>query len=378
MDSGLKQSCVATAIDLFSGAGGLTSGLVKAGFRVICGVDSWDVASESYRLNFDHPAVCADIGQLSAPGLWEKLGFPPKPVDLLVGGPPCQGFSIQRIGKNWDDRNNLVLEFGRLVREIHPRMFLMENVTGLLGKRGRELADKFETQMENQGYSVEAAKVNAADYGVPQIRRRIFYYGWLKGDKAFSFPPPSHTEKDYLTVEQVIGDLPSPPEDYIPSPNDRLHRRMRLSEENQRRIRLIPPGGGMEDLPPQLRVPCHRNGARHIGHRYVYGRLAPDKPAGTITARFDSFTRGKFGHPSDHRNITLREGARLQTFPDHFSFVGTQEQIAAQIGNAVPPRLASIIGLALIQHLSTQQTDEQASPFDYAFQRPLFQISKEP
>jgi DNA (cytosine-5)-methyltransferase 1 len=118
---------------------------------------------------------------------------------------------------------------------------------------------------------------------------------------------------------------------------------------------MIPPGGGMEDLPVELRVDCHKNGAKRIGHRFVYGRMAPDRPAPTITARFDSFTRGKFGHPVEPRNITLREGARLQTFPDSFKFVGTQEEIAALIGNAVPPLLAQKLGEQLLMHLASSQ-----------------------
>jgi DNA (cytosine-5)-methyltransferase 1 len=131
----------------------------------------------------------------------------------------------------------------------------------------------------------------------------------------------------------------------------------------------------MQDLPVELRVDCHKNGADRIGHRYVYGRLARDKPAATITARFDSFTRGKFGHPREPRNITLREGARLQTFPDRFRFSGTQEEIAAQIGNAVPPLLAEVLGRAVVMwldgdgpadrvHSPLQATARQLSLFD--------------
>ena len=130
-----------------------------------------------------------------------------------------------------------------------------------------------------------------------------------------------------------------------------------MSDLNLQRLRLIPPGGGFEDLPVAMRVNAHKNGAERIGHRNVYGRLAPDRPAGTITARFDSFTRGKFAHPFEDRNITLREGARLQTFDDDFVFLGTREEIAALIGNAIPPLLAKAIGLALHSRLSTREPD---------------------
>jgi DNA (cytosine-5)-methyltransferase 1 len=126
----------------------------------------------------------------------------------------------------------------------------------------------------------------------------------------------------------------------------------RLSELNRLRLKHISPGGGFEDLPLELRVNCHRAGADVIGHRGVYGRLAPDAPAGTITARFDSFTRGRFAHPYADRNLTMREGARLQGFPDDFIFMGNREEVAAQIGNAVPPPVAEAVARDLAQHLA--------------------------
>jgi DNA (cytosine-5)-methyltransferase 1 len=189
--------------------------------------------------------------------------------------------------------------------------------------------------------------VNAVDYGAPQSRRRVFFYGWLRGLPAFDFPVGDYAPGDYRTVRDAIADLPSPPDDRTPQPGDPLHRRTRLSALNLKRLQHIPPGGGMADLPEHLRAACHRDGPDKIGHRSVYGRLSNDAPAGTITARFDSFTRGRFAHPVEHRNITLREGARLQTFPDSFAFHGTQEEIAALIGNSVPPLLAERIGSAL-------------------------------
>jgi DNA (cytosine-5)-methyltransferase 1 len=156
----------------------------------------------------------------------------------------------------------------------------------------------------------------------------------------------------------VIGDLPRPPlTKEAAAARDPLHWQMGLSALNLERLRLIPPGGGFEDLPVSMRVNCHKNGAAKIGHRYVYGRLSPDRSSSTITGRFDSFTRGKFAHPYEHRNITLREGARLQSFPDKFAFTGTQEEITALIGNAIPPLVASVIGAAIHQHLCSVPRD---------------------
>lgn len=341
-----------SAIDLFCGAGGLTAGLTRAGFEVIGAVDAWDKAVESYRRNFPHRVLCTDVSGLSWADLRERLQIGGRRVDLVAGGPPCQGFSIQRIGADEDDRNSLIQEFARLVCECRPSMFLMENVPGLVGKRGRHVVAAFEARMAEAGYGLCAVTANAAEYGVPQVRKRVFYCGWLTDRlPPFRFPEATHPAHAFRTVWEAIGDLPSPPLDCSPLPGDPLHRRMRLSPTNLERLRFIPPGKGFEALPVELRVDCHKNGADRIGHRYVYGRLEPHAPAGTITARFDSFTRGKFAHPFEDRNITLREGARLQTFDDAHVFVGTQEEIAAQIGNAIPPMLAGVLGAALLRHL---------------------------
>jgi DNA (cytosine-5)-methyltransferase 1 len=339
------------AVDLFCGAGGFTLGLTAAGFEVLGAVDSWDIAVNTYRKNFRHNIVHSPIEKLAPAQFLSGIGAQIGDIDLIVGGPPCQGFSVQRIGRDSDERNDLVLEFARFVSELRPRFFVMENVPGLHGKRGRKIADEFESRLSLSGYRVKSRVINAAEYGVPQIRRRLIYYGWGRDAIPFTFPSPTHNEEGFRTVRDAFLGLQEPPEDFSTLSNDPLHRWTKLSPLNVQRLRLIPQGGGFEDLPLELRVACHRNGADKIGHRYVYGRLAGDKPAGTITARFDSFTRGKFAHPSAHRNITLREGARLQTFPDSFAFLGTQEQIAALIGNAVPPVLAEVLCDAIGSHL---------------------------
>lgn len=341
------------AIDLFCGAGGLSLGLAEAGIAVVAAVDNWIPAVESYKLNFpSHQIVEADLSELDADRLLRVAGLARDSLDLLVGGPPCQGFSIQRIGPDVDARNNRLLTFGRLVSTLRPRMFLIENVPGLLGTRGRGLLATLQADIARAGYDFVADVLDAVDYGVPQRRRRVVICGWRRDSvPPFALPGPLVGPAQYRTVWDAIGDLPTPPIDYSPHPQDRLHRRMKISSLNEERIRLVPPGGGFEDLPVELRVGCHKNGADKIGHRFVYGRLHPHEPAATITARFDSFTRGKFAHPTEHRNISLREGARLQTFPDRHHFVGTQEEIAALIGNAVPPVLARVLGQALHQHL---------------------------
>lgn len=344
------------ALDLFAGAGGLSLGLVDAGFEVVAAIDSWAPALRSYEKNFSHDVLEQDLSRLSPGALPTLLGCVPEELDLVAGGPPCQGFSVQRIGSDADKRNQLILAFADYVKILRPRFFLMENVPGLLGKRGAVLAKAFSATLVAAGYEVRCQRVNAADYGVPQIRRRVLFYGWRPEAAApFAGFHGSLAAHEYRTVWSAIGDLPSPPDDFTPCPGDPLHRRSRLSDLNLRRLALIPPGGGFEHLPIEMRVNCHREGAQRIGHRYVYGRLHPEKPAGTITARFDSFTRGKFAHPYEDRNITLREGARLQSFPDRHAFLGTQEEIAALIGNSVPPRMSSQIARAIRAHLLSER-----------------------
>lgn len=342
-----------SAVDLFCGAGGISLGLQSAGFNVVCAADSSPIAMQTYRQNFSHPSICIDLVGCSAAEILRRAGVAEQRVDLVVGGPPCQGFSVQRIGPDEDERNNLVMQFARMISEFEPRLFLMENVPGLLGKRGRGQLNEFVQAMSQAGYDSEAHLLNAADYGVPQIRKRIIVLGWHRSSGApVILPKPTHRGDRYVTVEDAIGDLPaaSPPGECHGA--DPLHRTTRMSQLNLERLKHIPPGGGMENLPVNLRVDCHKAGADKIGHRYVYGRLDGQRPASTITARFDSFTRGRFAHPRTDRNISLREGARLQTFPDTFRFAGNQEEIAAQIGNAVPPRLAFQLAASFVQAAS--------------------------
>lgn len=363
-----------TAVDLFCGAGGLSLGLSRAGFRVVAAADHWAPAVASYRMNHpEHRMLDVDLGGVAWDDFMRQAGIVPGSVDLVAGGPPCQGFSIQRIGEDTDSRNHLVLKFGELVARIRPAMFLMENVPGLLGKRGRELAACFAEGMGRAGYHVRSAIVDAATFGVPQHRRRVVFIGCRRDVlPPLAVPVGDLDEHEFKTVRETFEGLPSPPADYTPHPDDPLHRWMKVSALNERRLRHIPPGGGFESLPVDLRVDCHKQGAARIGHRYVYGRLHPDEPAGTITARFDSFTRGKFAHPEEHRNITLREGARLQTFPDAYRFVGTQEEVAAQIGNAVPPLLAERLARVLRAHLTATLSRPASISQPDGPQMPLF------
>lgn len=337
------------AIDLFSGAGGLALGLQRAGFRVLAALESDRWAAMTYRRNIGDHVIERDARLVQVDELLAAAGITPGECDLLAGGPPCQGFSIQRRGADSDPRNILVLEFLRFVEGIRPKFFLMENVSGMMSKRGRLFVQKFLNRVSQLGYATHLKKLDAVDYGVPQFRKRVILIGELVAEntRRFRFPETLLRPSEYRTVRNAIGDLPSAPIDGSAHKEVANHfGEAKLSAINRERIKHVPPGGGRVNLPEHLQLPCHRNNPSHR-HVEVYGRLEWDKPSGTITARFDSFTRGRFAHPEEHRSLTLREGARLQTFPDNFVFVGNREEIAKQIGNAVPPLLAEILAKAI-------------------------------
>ena len=331
-----------TAIDCFCGAGGLSLGLERAGFEVTLSFDNDQVAVDTYRKNLGGRSELFDASVLSGREIAELTGFSAGELDLLAGGPPCQGFSLQRRGERDDPRNKLMLRYLDWIGVLMPRAFLVENVAALGSLRGREVTSTLAASVHALGYTLHSKVLDAAEFGVPQRRRRMFIVG-LRDSSAFSWPEP--LPGDALTVREALGGLQPPPKDGRPHSSIPNHyRERRLSQLNIERIRHVPEGGGREHLPEHLVLECHKGTHRHLD---TYGRLAWDRPSGTITARFDSFTRGRFGHPVEDRSITLREGARLQTFPDDFVFLGNREQGARLIGNAVPPMLAYHVGRSL-------------------------------
>ena len=338
-----------TCIDSFCGAGGLGLGLQRAGFEILLSFDIDKLCIETIKANtkyFSHPAQAADIADMLNGRLLKKCNLKRGELFLLAGGPPCQGFSVQRRGSDIDERNNLVLKYGKLIEELYPMYFVMENVSGIAGKRGKTILAQLIEDVETIGYYVHVDLLDAQDYGVPQRRKRYIIVGERKDmGKHYSYPKPVGEKH---TVRETIGDLPAPPEDGSDHPDIPLHRRDRLSELNLARIRAVKEGQGRDDLPEDLLADCHKVDSSVIGFRSVYGRMAWDDVAPTITARFDSFTRGKFGHPVQDRSISLREGALLQTFPKDFIFTGNKVDIARQIGNAVPPILAEQIGKSIV------------------------------
>lgn len=344
-----------TCIDSFSGAGGLSLGLKWAGFNVIYSFDNDPYCIETQNKNFKHLGHKAELRSiedaLNDNKFLKSFGLKEKELFLLAGGPPCQGFSVQRIGQDQDERNDLINSYAEFVLKLKPKYFLMENVPGITGKRGSVLLEAALKKLSNHGYWIHQRTLDAQDYGVPQRRKRVFIIGERNDGNTsmYNYPSPITSDKaDKTTVREVIGHLPPPPENGKEHVSIKNHRSDRLSEINKKRLEALKPGQGREHLPKALIAKCHERDAKEIGHRNVYGRMEWDDVAPTITARFDSFTRGKFGHPDQTRTISLREGALLQTFPEDFIFTGSKVDIARQIGNAVPPVLGKILGESII------------------------------
>jgi DNA (cytosine-5)-methyltransferase 1 len=338
---------MATFIDAFAGAGGLSLGMANAGLNSLYAFDLDELSCQTHRRNLHGEVEHRNIYDIDPRKLVKRVGTP----DVVVGGPPCQGFSTQRRGSPIDSRNDLVTQYFRFALAVRPRVIAMENVPGVLGTRGRShMMDVFRLINEH-GYDIIANVVDAASFGVPQHRRRAVVVAW-DPSRAKPFDLTKLTDSGPVsTVRDAIGDLPSPPIDFTEHQSFSNHTRVRMSARNLERISYVPQGGGRLDVPERLWLPCHRtNRHRHLD---VYGRLSWDRPAGTITAMFDNFTRGRFAHPAEDRNITNREGARLQTFPDWYVFVGPKKDVARQIGNAVPPLLAEVVGRQIIAQLKT-------------------------
>jgi DNA (cytosine-5)-methyltransferase 1 len=344
MDPATKKTTRPTVIELFAGAGGLSLGLGRAGFdvRYACDIDPWAV--QTYNRNVAPHAEVADVREMDGRSLLQTLGL--SGVDVLSGGPPCQGFSKQKRGAHLalDERNSLVREYVRLVKEINPRSFVFENVKIFGQKRGLELIDHIEEEMT--AYNVHRFFVNSSDFGLAQKRDRFIMIGVRKD--VSSAKPVLVKSRKMVTVRDAIGDLPPPPADFTEHPTIANHIQCKITALNLERFKHVPQGGGWPDIPAQLRLECH-NGVDVTkgGWPDVYGRLEWTGQCPTITAGFDSFTRGRYGHPEQHRSLTLREGARLQGFPDEFRFYGTRYDVRVQIGNAVPPPLGRAVGLAL-------------------------------
>lgn len=341
-----------TCVESFCGAGGMSLGLTQAGFDVkfAFDLDAWAVAT--YKSSMKSKCVTADIKEITAKEIQKQTELSKGELGLFSGGPPCQGFSKQRRGAHMfdDPRNSLIQHYARLVRDLQPKAFLLENVAIFGQKRGAQQLEELNSFVGN--YQLYPHFYNAADYGLAQMRERFVLVG-IRNDFDLPFLKPQKTAAQKKTIAEVIGDLPEPPENYSEHPEYPNHQRARVTEKNIQRFSFVPPGGGWQDIPFELRLECHkRTDTSSGGWPDVYGRLEWNGQCPTITGGFDSFTRGRYGHPLHNRPLTPREAARLQGFPDEVIFKGTRQDIRRQIGNAVPPPLAKVIGEAIIKTLT--------------------------
>lgn len=361
-----------TVLDLFSGAGGTGLGFLQAGFQIVGAVEKNPYAAETYSRNIGIAVDPIDITEDITPQSFrEQLGLATGELDVLVGCPPCQGFSRMR-NRNGasDSRNELVRLYLKFVKEFMPRFALFENVPGLIKlDHGKEFFNELCNGLtETLGYRLIQSEVDAADYGVPQRRKRVIVIAAQCGLEP-AFPEPTHARYGtlevasglrlpWVTVRAAIGNSRYP---MLKSgengecdgryPN---HIAPLTGEDVLNFIRRVPhDGGSRTDVPSEHWLRCHHN---HKGHKDVYGRLRWDDVANTITSGCTNPSRGRFVHPEQNRALTPREAAKLQGFPDDFIFYGGL--IAQQIGNAVPPPLARAIAESLKKQLDINVSAE--------------------
>ncbi len=338
-----------TAVDLFSGCGAFTEGL-KNHFKVVAAVDNNPYASASYIAN--HPDVHffeEDITQLDPIKILQVV--PNKTIDLMVVCAPCQPFSSQNNSKTIDERMDLILQACHFAKILKPRLIFFENVKGIVASNHSSIIQKLRADLEKFGYRYWFGPLNvdAADYGVPQRRQRSIMIVAIEKEASFKLTKRTSIEKCRITVKNAIGDLPHLSSGEA-SDNDPLHFARKHKPIALKRFTYIKKNGGSRfDLPSELVLDCHKD---HKGHPDVYGRMTWDNVAPTLTTGCTDVTRGRFIHPRDDRAITLREAARIQTFPDNYQFRGCSQEIARQIGNAVPVELVRTIGDAIAEYLT--------------------------
>lgn len=342
------------AIDLFAGCGGLSKGFMDAGYHIIVGVDNDQAALNTFTLN--HPGAVAMNADLSKQETFDEIlrVAGDRSIDVIIAGPPCQGFSLTG-PRNFDDkRNQLYLAVFEMVKQYNPKGFIIENVPGMATLYNGEIHAEIIKRFRALGYNVESKILCAADYGVPQMRRRLIFMGIRKDLGKPHFPEPVVDEEHYVTCREAISDLPprvtelgTEIDEYVMEPVSDYQRKMRgdmtvlhnhvatnHTQMVKDTIALVPQGGNYKDLPPGVGESRKFNEA--------WTRYHGDKPSRTI----DTGHRNHF-HYEHNRVPTIRENARLQSFPDEFVFLGTRTQQNRQVGNAVPPLLGYHLGLAL-------------------------------
>lgn len=340
------------AVDLFCGVGGLTRGILNEGINVVAGIDIEESCKFAYEKNNDSKFIHRDIKEITSD---EVLLLYPENTDIkvLMGCAPCQPFSSYsyryKTNQNTVNKMDLLDYFGKLVLEIQPEIISMENVPQLIKEK---VFKNFVLLLKKEKYHVCWRVVYAPEYGVPQNRKRLLMLASKLGE--INLISPIYNDKNYPTVRETIEFLPDIESGEV-SEEDNMHRSVKLSEKNLKRIKQSKPGGTWKDWEKELLLECHKkNSGKSYGS--VYGRMEWDKPSPTITTKFYGYGNGRFGHPNQNRAISYREGALLQTFPKNYEFIDQEEkisysQIGIQIGNAVPVKLAEAIGKSIKNHL---------------------------
>ncbi len=333
-----------TVVDLYSGCGGVSAALRAQHFNVVAAVDNDPLAGRTYRQNNKNTHFYGmDIREVGPEEIRTKqLGG--NDLDILVVCSPCQPFSNQNKNRKIDARSDLILEASRFARVLNPKIIFFENVPGLTQKGDLSIITKLDKGLNKIGYKLSEPRIiDMADYGVPQRRRRCVIFATLPGYE-ITLPEPTTTENSRITVRMAIGDLTSL-KSGAKSKNDPLHFARKHQPITLKRMASIKKNGGDRfSLPPELELSCHKE---TTGYPDVYGRMWWDRVAPTLTTGCTDVTRGRYMHPTQNRAISLREAARLQTFPDSYVFEGNPGQVATQIGNAVPPAFVKAVAPAL-------------------------------
>lgn len=352
-------------IDLFAGVGGLSYGFSQLPeFRIIAANEIEKDISIAYSLN--HPEVKmlnCDIVDLDEKTLGEALNG--EKVDIIVGGPPCQSYST--VGKRQlDDRANLFLQYKRVLQILKPKAFVFENVVGILSMDRGRLFKRVQDEFEQIGYNLKYKVLNAVDYGVPQQRERVILVGF-KGENPFEYPAPTHGEGliPYVRLRDAFDDLPAlksggSASEYTKEPSNEFlkfvrrestalteHAAPKNGEHLIRLMEALGDGQSKDDLPDELKPTS--------GYPNTYAKLWWDKPSTTVTRNFACPSSSRCIHPRDSRAMSIREGARLQSFPDDYKFYGADGMKRLEIGNAVPPLLSEAIAKQMLKAMQSQE-----------------------
>lgn len=341
----MNKNDVFNAVDLFSGCGGLSEGLKQAGFKVIAGIEIDKNAAKTYKMNHTETVLFEDdIRKLDTEKILTLLNN--KPLHLLAGCPPCQGFSaLRKLNRKpavRDERNRLIEEYYRFVEILKPLTIMLENVPGLVDYT---LFKKMIKKIWGLGYYTEYKIVDIADYGVPQRRKRLV----LLGSRLGKIKIPSGI-KTMITVRKALEKL-----EQIDIENDELHKiYAKHTEHIQKLISLIPKNGGSrKDIPEEYKLKCHQK--ENVGFNDIYGRLRWNSVSSTITGGCLNPSKGRFLHPEEDRCITAREAVLLQTFPIDYKFPPgmAKAELALMIGNALPPEFSRIQAENIFRHIET-------------------------